>query len=239
MKRTIMIIEDTPEMSELITIFLQREGFNTVCFDTAEKALEALSLLACDLIVLDINLPGIDGFEFLARLRKFTDIPVLIITARRSDQDIITGLGYGADDFISKPFSSGVVIARIRALLRRSDKQIQDTNKKTRFGPYVFDSSAFTLFKNNSQIPLSMRECKLLDYLISNAEKSSSPETIYDKVWKNKFGDLTIVAVYIQRLRRKIEKDPSAPVYILTKQGYGYSFHIPEQEGTEKKTHEN
>jgi len=225
-----MIVEDNREMSDLIVIFLEQEGFGTVVFDTAEKALEQFPQAHADLIILDINLPGMDGFEFLNIIRKQTQIPVLILTARTSDQDVITGLGYGADDFISKPFSSAIVIARVRALLRRSTgtaAPAQSTVHEVRFGPFAFDSSSFILTKDGVQIPLSMRECRLLDYLIKTAGKNAPPETIYNDVWKNTYGDVTIVGVYIQRLRRKIETDPANPVYIQTAPGYGYSFHFP------------
>lgn len=239
MKRMIMIVEDNKEMSDLLVIFLEQEGYNTICFDTAEKALKNFQEQHADLIVLDISLPGMDGFEFLNIIRKQTDIPVLILTARKSDQDVITGLGYGADDFISKPFSSGIVIARIRALLRRAGTVLaaRESDHTTVFGPYVFDSATLTLLKNNVQVSLSMRECRLLDYLIKNAGKSRTPETIYNDVWKNLYGDITIVAVYIQRLRRKLEKEPTAPVYIQTMPGYGYTFRLPEER--EGKNSEN
>jgi DNA-binding response OmpR family regulator len=174
-----------------------------------------------------------DGFEFLNIIRKKSDMPVLILTARKTDQDVITGLGYGADDFISKPFSSGIVIARIRALLRRAGPSVSRDadHTATVFGPYAFDSATLTLMKAEVPVPLSMRECRLLDYLIKNTGKSRTPETIYNDVWKNLYGDVTIVAVYIQRLRRKLEDDPAAPVYIQTMPGYGYVFRLPSENG--------
>jgi DNA-binding response OmpR family regulator len=227
MKRTILVVEDVEEMADLIAMFLKNEGFAVASFETAEAALEYLPDNPADLVVLDINLPGIDGFEFLNRARKITGIPVLIVTARRSDEDVITGLGYGADDFITKPFSSGVLIARVRALLRRADGSIQNGENRTSFGPFTFDRRAFLLYRGEEQIQLSMKECGVLDFLISNAGVPKTPEAIYASVWKNKFGDLTTVAVYIQRLRRKIEDDPTTPVYIRTEFGQGYCFHFP------------
>jgi DNA-binding response OmpR family regulator len=230
MKRTIMVVEDNIEMAELLSIFLGQEGFDTVCAGSAESALQYFSGQHIDLIVLDINLPGMDGFEFLGLLRKQSDVPVLILTARKTDQDVITGLGYGADDFISKPFSSAIVVARIRALLRRAAAPVSAgaSEHLTSFGPYIFDASTLTLTRESVPVPLSMRECRLLDYLIKNAGKSRTPETIYSDVWKNMYGDVTIIAVYIQRLRRKIEADPGNPRYIQTMPGYGYCFCLPD-----------
>jgi DNA-binding response OmpR family regulator len=237
MKRTILVIEDVEEMSKLIAMFLESAGYGSVTFETAEEALEWMPGNTFDLVLLDLNLPGIDGFEFLGRARKFTSVPVLIVTARESDEDLITGLGYGADDFLSKPFSSGVLLARVRALLRRSELSplVPSAENRVVFGPFSFDRHDFVLRKGQERISLSMREYGVLDYLISNAGIPKSPQTIYDAVWKNKYGDLTTVAVYIQRLRRKLEDDPANPVYICTEFGKGYYFHLPESSET---THE-
>lgn len=237
MKRTILVIEDVEEMSKLIVMFLESAGYGTVAFETAEDALVWLPDNSPDLVLLDLNLPGIDGFEFLDRLRKTSSVPVLIVTARRSDEDLITGLGYGADDFVTKPFSSGVLLARVRALLRRSDISAQPQTSDTRvsFGPYSFDRRDFILRKGQDRISLSTHEYGVLDYLIANVDVPKSPQAIYDAVWKNKYGDLTTIAVYIQRLRRKLESDPADPVYIRTEFGKGYYFHKPEEEAS----HEN
>jgi Response regulators consisting of a CheY-like receiver domain and a winged-helix DNA-binding domain len=233
MKRSILIVEDNAEMSEIISMFLHKEGFDTVPFPSAEEAYDHLSQNKVDLIILDINLPGIDGYEFLMRIRKFISTPVLIVTARQSNHDVITGLGYGADDFVSKPFSSEILIARIRALIRRSEGQSADVEKTLSFGPYVFHPQTLELFKGDLQVSLSTRECRLLKYFIENAGKYMNPETIYENVWRNKYGDLTVVAVYVQKLRRKIEENPAEPAYIKTQFGMGYGFIMPD--GKDKK----
>jgi len=231
MKRIILVIEDVEEMSKLIIMFLENAGYGTIAFETAEDALIWISDNSSDLILLDLNLPGIDGFEFLNRMRKISDVPVLIVTARRSDEDLITGLGYGADDFITKPFSSGVLLARVRALLRRSDISAPPLapDNQVLFGPYSFDRRDFILRKGQERVSLSTHEYGVLDYLIANAEIPKSPQLIYDAVWKNKYGDLTTIAVYIQRLRRKLENDPANPAYIKTEFGKGYYFHCTDQ----------
>jgi two-component system response regulator RegX3 len=176
------------------------------------------------LVILDVNLPGMDGFAFLDRFRKTKSTPVLIVSARSADEDIITGLGYGADEFVTKPFSPRVLVARVRAMLRRS-QGLADLPAALAFGPFTFDRDACLLKKGDQRIPLSNKEFGVLDHLLAQEGRPSTPEAIYKGVWKNTYGDLTSVAVYIQRLRRKIEVDPSHPVYIETVPGMGYRFH--------------
>jgi two-component system response regulator RegX3 len=194
-----------------------------VARETAEEALPLIKDESFDLIVLDINLPGMDGLEFLAEARKSGDCPVLIVTARGSDEDLISGLGQGADEYMTKPFSPKVLVARVRALLRRSrglsDRLLADL---VAFGPYVLDRSVFELKRGNETISLSVKEFDVLAYLLESGDVPQSPQAIYDAVWKREYGDLTAVAVYIQRIRKKIEDDPANPVYIETVYGRGY-----------------
>jgi DNA-binding response OmpR family regulator len=225
MQAKILVIEDVKEMSDLIELFLSKEGMSVRSCETAEDALRLLKDESPDLIVLDINLPGMDGFEFLAEARKGTDCPVLIVTARSSDEDLIAGLGQGADEYMTKPFSPKVLVARVRALLRRSRGLAERSSADTvAFGPYVLDRSAFELKREGEIIPLSVKEYGVLSYLISNADAPQTPQAIYDAVWKREYGDLTAVAVYIQRIRKKIEVDPANPVFIETVYGRGYRF---------------
>jgi DNA-binding response OmpR family regulator len=224
MKADILVIEDIKEMSDLIDLFLSREGLSVTCVESAEEALQRLEGSPVDLIVLDINLPGMDGFEFLHLSRKTCTCPVLIVSARDSDEDIITGLGYGADEFVTKPFSPRVLVARVRALLRRSRGGSEPPDGTVRFGPFVLDEDAFVLKRNGERVPLSVKEFGVLSFLASHEGTPQAPQEIYDTVWKNRFGDLTAVAVYVQRLRKKIEDDPANPVYIETVYGRGYRF---------------
>lgn len=154
----------------------------------------------------------------------------MIVSARNADEDVISALGYGADEFVTKPFSPRVLVARIRALLRRiQDNQNKNDDSCVKFGPYVLDYNSFSIKKINAdgtaqRVSLSAKEYEILSYLTKNPNKPLSPETIYNDVWKNAFGDLSGVAVYIQRLRKKLEKDPSNPKYIETVFGMGYRF---------------
>lgn len=222
MKDRIAIIEDIGEMAELIRLYLENEGWETLRFETAEAALDALPGQRISLVILDVNLPGMDGFAFLDRFRKDQSTPVLIVSARSADEDIITGLGYGADEFVTKPFSPRVLVARVRAMLRRAQGLADSASDLIAFGPFTFDTEACLLKKDRERIPLSNKEFGVLRFLVEQEGKPATPDTIYRSVWKNEFGDLTAVAVYIQRLRRKIEADPAHPAYIETVPGMGY-----------------
>ena len=230
MKASVVIIEDIKEMSDLIQLYLKREGMETTVFDNAEDALVYLKDNTPELILLDINLPGMDGFEFLNIYHKQSDCPVLIVSARDSDEDIIMALGYGADEFVTKPFSPKVLMARIRALLRRKQSgSSSSSNTNIQFGPYTLNTESCLLKKGDERIHLSAKEFDILLYLINTKGKTSTPEEIYRKVWGSEFGDLTAVAVYVQRLRKKLETDPAVPHFIETVHGMGYRF-VPDEE---------
>jgi DNA-binding response OmpR family regulator len=226
MKARVLIIEDVKELSDLVALYLSKEGMETKQVERAEDAFALLSQWQPDLIILDINLPGMDGFEFLHEYRKGGGCPVLIVSARDADEDIITGLGYGADEFVTKPFSPRVLVARVRALLRRvqDGPASRDPSSIIHFGPYALDTDSCILKKGTERVPLSAKEYSVLAFLAANPGKPLAPDAIYSAVWKNAYGDLTAVAVYIQRLRRKIEKDPAAPLYLETVYGMGYRF---------------
>ncbi len=223
MKARILVIEDVKEMSDLIRLYLEKEGMETAACETGEEGLAAFAAGSYDLVVLDINLPGIDGFEFLQRLRRTSAVPVMIVSARDTDEDMILGLGIGADEFVTKPFSPRVLIARVRAMLRRQS-DLRAGENCVRFGEYSLDLDGYLLKRGTEKVPLSTREFEVLAFLATHPGKAMNPETIYAEVWKNRYGDVTAVGVYIQRLRRKIEADPSNPVRIETVHGMGYRF---------------
>ena len=155
MQAKVLVVEDVNEMSDLISLFLSKDGLDAIPCENAESALERLKTERFDSIVLDLNLPGMDGFEFLAEARKLTACPVLIVTARASDEDLIASLGQGADEYMTKPFSPKVLVARVRALLRRSRSASDKISPDIfRFGPYTLDRSAFVLKRGDAAIPL-------------------------------------------------------------------------------------
>ena len=236
MNAHILIIEDVPEMAELISIYLQKSGMETEKCESAEIALECLKKKVPDLVVLDLNLPGMSGLDFLKKFRteyKKT-IPVVIVSARDSDEDIITALGYGADEFVTKPFSPHVLAARIEANLRRQIATEAAAEETLQFGPYTLYLNSCVLKKGIEKIPLSTKEYEVLEYLAKNAGQSLSPEKIYNGVWKTQYGDITAVAVYIQRLRKKIETDPANPHFIKTMFGMGYRFDFSNNDENKK-----
>ena len=223
----IFIIEDVPEMASLISIYIEKADMQAFSYSTAEAALSEMKTTGePDCLILDLNLPGMSGFDFLTRIRRDfrPTVPVVIVSARDADEDVIKGLGIGADDFVTKPFSPRVLVARIQAHLRRMTVSSAAAEESVRFGDYVLLLDSNVLKNGGRKIQLSVKEYAVLEYLIQNAGTSLSPEKIYTKVWKTQFGDMTAVAVYIQRLRKKIEKDPSNPMFIKTDFGNGYFF---------------
>ena len=225
MKGNILIIEDIADLADVVFRYLAKEGFCVRAVSSAEEAFTLLDTWKSDLIILDINLPGMDGFEFLAKFKKTSDAPVLIMSARTSEEDQITGFGVGADEYITKPFSPRVLTARVRAMFRRMEGLNEKEIKRIfYFGPYILDMNTRTLKKNKIPIELSAKEYALLAFLAENAEKPINPETLYEKVWGGLYGDLTTVAVHIQRLRKKIEDDPANPVWLVTARGMGYKL---------------
>lgn len=224
----IYVIEDEESISKLIKLYLTKEEMESKTFLNAEDALKELKEgRKPNLIILDLNLPGMSGFEFLEELQKqfAKDLPsVMILSARDTDEDIIKGLGYGADEFVTKPFSPSVLMARIKANLRRQSFFLEKMESYIQFGPYTLLLGSCVLKKNGQKISLSSKEYEVLEFLVKNAGKVISPEKIYQNVWKVEYGDITAVAVYIQRLRKKIEDNPSDCKYIKTEFGSGYIF---------------
>ncbi|MCR4631394.1 MAG: response regulator transcription factor [Treponema sp.] len=222
----IYVIEDEDSLSKLICLYLEKSEMNVRAFSNAEAALDSLKNdNVPDIILLDLNLPGLSGFDFLKKLKENKDIsPTVIITsARDSDEDIIKGLEY-ADDFITKPFSPNVLVARVKAAIRRQLSANAKAEDSIQFGEYTLLLNSCVLKKGVSKIPLSQKEYDVLEFLIKNAGTVISPEQIYQSVWKVTYGDVTAVAVYIQRLRKKIKyEDPSVEI-IKTEFGKGYVF---------------
>ncbi len=224
MKARILVIEDVREMGELIALYLEKEGVQTALCESAEAGLETFAASTFDLVVLDINLPGMDGFEFLQRLRKTSNVPVVIVSARDTDEDMILGLGIGADEFVTKPFSPKVLAARVRAILRRATDTRTTGPNCIKFADFILDLDSYLLKRGKEKIPLSSKEFEVLSFLAFHPGKPMTPETIYAEVWNNQYGDITAVGVYIQRLRKKIEADPTNPQLIETVHGMGYRF---------------
>lgn len=230
MKGQVIIIEDERELGELIRLYLRRDGIEAALCPSAEEGLALFRGEGADLVVLDINLPGMDGFEFLQAFRRESAVPVIIVSAREADEDIVMGLGVGADEFVTKPFAPRVLVARVRAMLRRS----RTLKPKTlSFGPFTLDPEGYALTREGRRVILSTKEFEVLRHLARHPGQAMTPDRIYEDVWGPVYGDLTAVAVYIRRIRRKIEEDPRNPRYIQTIHGYGYRFNPDELRGAE------
>ncbi len=226
MNSKILVVEDVPEMAQLAAMYLTKSGMMVEAVGSAEEALEHVTKELPDLIILDLNLPGMSGFDFLKKFRDeySASLPVIIVSARDADEDIINGLGNGADEFVTKPYSPKVLVARVEAIIRRQAKVTAAAEASYEFGPYTVLLNSCVLKKGPEKIPLSTKEYEVLEFLISHENETLGPERIYKEVWKAQYGDITAVAVYVQRLRKKIEADPSAPQFIKTVFGLGYRF---------------
>ncbi len=232
MQADVLIIEDELELAELVRMYLGNEGINSVIAGSAEEGFVALKENEFDLIVLDINLPGMDGFEFLQEYRKKSSVPVIIVSAREADEDVVMGLGIGADEFVTKPFVPKVLAARIRAMLRRA-RTMDPFRQTVRFADFEIDMDGYSLRRKDMRVSLSSKEFEVLRFLVRNAGKALSPYDIYENVWENLYGDITAVGVYIRRLRKKLDDDPKNPRLIQTIHGKGYRFN-PEELESEK-----
>ncbi len=228
--KKILIIEDDPSIAELEKDYLEISGYSAVVCESGAKGLEMVRKGGFDLILLDIMLPGIDGFEILRHVRGELDIPVLLVSARREEIDKIRGLGLGADDYITKPFSPGELIARVGAHLSKYDR-IRNRYENGS-APSVLmirgleiQKDARRVFVNGRETALTQKEFELLLFLASNPNKVFDREDLFGKVWgMDSTGDSSTVTVHIARVREKIESDPSDPQYIETVWGAGYRF---------------
>jgi len=228
----VLIVEDDRDIAELMQTYLVREGLTVALAGSAESAILECAVRLPDLLLLDLGLPGADGLEFLRHFRSRSTAPVIIVSARESDEDKVAGLGLGADDFVSKPFSPKVLAARVQANLRRVDYDSRGAvppngrSGETRlaFGPYVLDFEGKLLERGGARVPLSRREFELLAFLASHEGKTYGPEELYREVWGLEHGDLSTVAVHVQRVRRKIEAEDAPPKWLVTVPGAGYRF---------------
>ena len=223
----ILIVEDDAAIAAIERDYLSVSGFEVEIAEDGNSGLRKGSTGAYDLILLDLMLPEMDGFEVCRRLREKTDIPILMVTARREDIDKIRGLGLGADDYIEKPFSPGVLVARVKANLNQY-KRLTGREKEPSeisLGGVRINTGTHRVFVDGKEIELKNKEYKLLLFLMLNVDLVFDRETLYEKVWGvDALGDNATVAVHINRLREKIEKDPAKPRYIETVWGAGYRF---------------
>src|SRR5690606_5667897 len=230
MKR-ILIIEDDPVIAEVQKDYLEASGFKVDIAVNGEEGLEKALEEGVDLIILDLMLPGTDGFEICRRIRREKNIPILMVSAKKEDVDKIRGLGLGADDYVTKPFSVGELVARVKAHLSRYERLTGEARAKERNEIRVrgirIDRWSRKVFVNEREIALTSKEYDLLLFLLSHPNRVFSKEELFEKVWGlDALGDSATVTVHISKLREKIEADPSNPQYIETIWGVGYRLNV-------------
>jgi len=226
--KKILIIEDEINIAELEKDYLEIEGFTVDIESDGCKGLNRLQQEQFDLIILDLMLPGLDGFEICRRLRKTSAVPIIMISAKTEDMDKIRGLGLGADDYMIKPFSPLELVARVKAHIARYERLSgirPDIKDEMDIKGLLINKSSRRVFLHEREIFFSSKEFDLLLFLASNPNRVISKEQIYSHIWgEEAWGDLGTVAVHIRKIREKIENDPSNPQYIETVWGVGYRF---------------
>lgn len=224
----VLIVEDEKAIVDIIAYNLKREGYEVLeAYDGAEGLKMALSK-DVDLVLLDVMLPLMNGFEVLQKIRLRSDVPVIVVTAREEEHDKILGLESGADDYITKPFSIKELLARVKANIRRHISEMKreaSAENEITFGPFTVDTKLHMAYKSGMEIDISQREYDMLCYFIASPQRVVTREELMEKVWGFEFyGDLRAVDVAIRRLREKLEDDPAEPKHLITKRGAGYYF---------------
>lgn len=227
MGKRVLVVDDEKLIVKGIRFSLEQDGMEVDCAYDGEEALEYARKTEYDVVLLDIMLPKLDGFEVCQQIREFSNMPIIMLTAKTEDMDKILGLEYGADDYIAKPFNILEVKARIKAIMRRSGKQDKEKKKEQIItsGELKLDIEGRRAYIGAKEINLTAKEFDLLELLITHPNKVYSRETLLDLVWGKEYpGDVRTVDVHIRRLREKIEANPSEPTYVHTKWGVGYYF---------------
>ena len=232
MERTILVIEDEQNINDILTFSLGKEGYKTLSALDGLKGLEMALTEKPDLILLDVMLPGLDGWEVCKKVREQSQVPIIMLTAREDEVDKVLGLELGADDYITKPYSMRELAARVKANLRRSAvaassaQEPAPENQDTIIsGDLTINIDRYEVSKNGEVIDITLREFELLRFLAQQPGKIFSREKLLENVWGYEYyGDVRTVDVTVRRLREKIEDDPSMPKYIITKRGVGYYF---------------
>ena len=227
---SILVVDDEPVFIEALTISLEREGFGVIAAADGPAALKAISEKDPDLILLDVMLPGMSGIDVCREIRKSSSVPVIMVTAKGEEIDAVVGLEVGADDYITKPYRLRELIARIRAILRRSEnlpKEDETTSNPEVLveGAVRLDLERHELSVDGELVSLALREFELLSYLMENSGRVVTRESLMQNVWGwDYIGDTKTIDVHVKRLRSKIESDPSAPLRISTIRGVGYRY---------------
>lgn len=227
-KKKILVVEDEKKIAQMLAYNIKKEGYDcTMVYDGESGLMEALGG-GYDLILLDIMLPRMNGYEVCEKVRLVSQVPIIFLTAKEEEKDKILGLDTGADDYVTKPFSFGELMSRIRANIRRSSGEVVTEKKAAldviQIGELKVDSDHYLVTKNDEPIELSKKDYDFIAFLAANVGKAYSREALLEEIWgyDDYYGDIRTVDVTVCRIRNKIEKDPAKPEYLMTKRGVGY-----------------
>ncbi|RXS80261.1 response regulator transcription factor [Streptomyces sp. TM32] len=224
----VLLIEDDPAVRRGVSLGLRRRGHETEAVGTGEDGLAALRPFAPDIVLLDLMLPGMSGLEVCRRIREISQVPLVILSARGDDIDIVVGLEAGADDYVVKPASGELIEARMRAVLRRvapAQPPVESRERCTTYGDLTIDAVGLQVRKDGQDLVLAPSELKLLLFLSASPQQTFSRQQLLEQVWEHSYyGDARLVDACVMRLRSKIEDDPRAPRYVQTVRGFGYRF---------------
>jgi two-component system, OmpR family, response regulator RegX3 len=225
----VLVVEDEESFSDALSYMLRKEGFEVAVAATGPDALASFDRAGADLVLLDLMLPGLPGTEVCRELRTKSNVPVIMLTAKDSEVDKVVGLELGADDYVTKPFSSRELVARIRAVLRRRGDVEELAPPTLEAGPVRMDVERHVVTVSGREVPLPLKEFELLEVLLRNAGRVLTRMQLIDRVWGADYvGDTKTLDVHIKRLRAKIEPSPSTPRFIIKVRGLGYKFEPDE-----------
>jgi len=227
----IMVVDDEPRVVRLVSEVLKTVGYQVIAAASGKSAIEMVALEQPDLLLLDILLPqGPDGYEICRRIREFSEVPVIMLTAKAQETDMLHGFDVGADDYLTKPFSAKELVARVKAVLRRTQRPEERTSVTLRCGDLEINFARRTVEVCGEQVSLTRTEYALLRQLALNANRVMLHQDLLTEVWGGEYrDDVDYLRAYIRYLRRKLEPDPSNPQYILTSQGVGYMLACPDE----------
>lgn len=235
MDKYILVVDDEKPIADILKFNLEKEGFDVTCAYDGNEALERVKERKPDLMLLDIMLPFKDGMEVCREVRKQYDLPIIMLTAKDSEIDKVLGLELGADDYVTKPFSTRELLARVKANLRRQQAVVEDNNSTTKeiaIGDLSIHPDAYQVKKRGEAVDLTHREFELIHYLGKHIGQVMTREHLLQAVWGyDYFGDVRTVDVTVRRLREKVEDNPSYPAWIMTRRGVGYFLAPPENQG--------
>lgn len=221
----LLIIDDDKELSNLLCMYLKAENFVIEKASGGKEGYIKYNSFKPSMVILDIKLPDMDGMELCRTIRMNSDIPILMLSAKSTDMDKVLSLGLGADDYVTKPFSTNELVARIKAHLRRYTSSSSHKYDTLQYGSLIIDCKSYNVYIDNDCIDLAAKEFELLSFLAKHPNQVFSKEQIFEKVWGyDEFGDITTVTVHIRKIREKIEANPSEPKYIKTVWSVGYKF---------------